>query len=34
VNFGRHAVPNEGFVLLQSEGTPIEFKTVEITPFP
>jgi hypothetical protein len=34
VNFGRHAVPDEGHVLLQSEGTPIEFKTVEITPFP
>ncbi len=34
VNFGRRAVPNEGHVLLQSEGTPIEFKTIEITPFP
>ena len=34
VNVGRGAVPDEGHVLLQSEGAPIEFRTVEITPFP
>ncbi len=34
VNYGRGAVPDEGHILLQSEGAPIEFRTVEITPFP
>src|SRR5262245_54550915 len=34
VNVGRGAVPDEGHVLLQSEGAPIEFRTIEITPFP
>jgi 3-keto-disaccharide hydrolase len=33
VNYGRGAVPSEGHVLLQSEGAPIEFRLVEITPF-
>jgi hypothetical protein len=34
VNWGRGAVPDEGHVLLQSEGAPIEFRTIEITPIP
>jgi hypothetical protein len=33
VNVGREAVPSEGHVCLQSEGAPIEFRRVEITPF-
>jgi hypothetical protein len=33
VNVGRDAVPSEGHICLQSEGAPIEFRLVEITPF-
>lgn len=33
VNYGRDAVPSEGRICLQSEGAPIEFRLVEITPF-
>jgi hypothetical protein len=33
VNVGRDAIPSEGHVCLQSEGAPIEFRLVEITPF-
>jgi hypothetical protein len=33
VNVGRAAVPSEGRICLQSEGAPIEFRLVEITPF-
>jgi hypothetical protein len=33
VNVGRDAIPFEGHVCLQSEGAPIEFRRVEITPF-
>lgn len=33
VNFGRAAVPSEGRICLQSEGAPIEFRLIEITPF-
>jgi len=32
VNYGRSAVPSEGFICLQSEGVPIEFRRVELTP--
>ena len=32
VNYGRNAVPSEGFICLQSEGVPIEFRRVELTP--
>jgi hypothetical protein len=34
VNVARDAVPNEGFICLQSEGAPIEFRKVELTPIP
>ncbi len=34
VNVGRDATPNEGFICLQSEGAPIDFRTVELTPIP
>jgi hypothetical protein len=33
VNVGRDAIPNEGHICLQSEGAPIDFRLVEITPF-
>jgi hypothetical protein len=34
MNVGREATPDEGFICLQSEGTPIEFRKVELTPVP
>lgn len=34
VNVGRNCTPNEGFICLQSEGSPIEFRKVELTPIP
>ena len=34
MNFARKAVPDEGFICLQSEGVPIEFRKVELTPIP
>jgi len=34
VNCGRDATPDEGAICLQSEGAPIEFRKVELTPIP
>ena len=34
MNVARHAVPNDGFICLQSEGAPIEFRKVELTVIP
>ncbi|MSR47987.1 MAG: DUF1080 domain-containing protein [Planctomycetes bacterium] len=34
MNIGRECTPNEGFICLQSEGSPIEFRKVELTPIP
>lgn len=34
VNVGRDCSPSEGFIALQSEGSPIEFRKVELTPIP
>jgi hypothetical protein len=34
MNVARNANPNEGFILLQSEGKPIDFRKVELTPIP
>lgn len=34
VNVGRACTPSEGFICLQSEGSPIEFRKVELTPIP
>jgi hypothetical protein len=34
MNVARECVPNEGFICLQSEGAPIEFRKVELTPIP
>lgn len=34
MNIGRNCTPNEGFICLQSEGSPIDFRKVELTPIP
>jgi hypothetical protein len=34
VNVARNATPNEGWICLQSEGAPIEFREVSLTPIP
>jgi len=34
VNVGRDCTPSEGFIALQSEGSPIEFRKVDLTPIP
>jgi hypothetical protein len=34
MNVGRDCTPSEGFIALQSEGSPIEFRKVELTPIP
>ncbi len=34
MNIGRDCTPNEGFICLQSEGKPIDFRKVELTPIP
>ncbi len=34
MNIGRECTPNEGFICLQSEGSPIDFRKVELTPIP
>ena len=34
MNIGRHCTPDEGSICLQSEGSPIDFRKVELTPIP